>query len=512
MKKITRHHKKLNFTYIITGIIACFIILFAFPWVGSVISDNSGYYVLVLDGEEIGAAPNKEIIEEAVLNARLKLNEEADSIVYVEPKIEILEENRIFGSMDLEENIEEIVYNTLKDNSGLTKTQAYVVSIDGFTVTLENKEDIVSLLEAAKADYDEENDFQVELSETSEGVFSAVTYDITKVEIEENDVVAVMSSETDVLDASEVEEVDPTSGENDGVFSLAFAEQIEILETCVDVGSILTLDEAIDAVTKDTESNKIYVVESGDNLSYIASKFDLSLEKLLSMNDGIKASSTIGVGDQLTVTVPEPELSVIVEEEVTYEESYKADVIYIEDDSMYKGEQVVVDSGKKGYRKVTAIVTYRNGVETDREIIAQSLISESEPKIIKTGTLVPPTYVWPVYGGSISSYFGYRWGRLHEGIDIYKPSGSAVFASCGGVVDSAGWMGGYGYCVVLRHPDGKKTRYAHLSSISVSTGQSVDQYQNIGLVGSTGRSTGPHLHFEVIVNGVPQNPLSYLSY
>ena len=100
---------------------------------------------------------------------------------------------------------------------------------------------------------------------------------------------------------------------------------------------------------------------------------------------------------------------------------------------------------------------------------------------------------------------------MHHGVDWFVPQGTNVFAACDGVVVSAGWAGGYGYCVVLRHSDGKMTRYAHLSVVSVSAGQSVTQYQQVGLSGSTGNSTGPHLHFEVIVNGVPQNPLNYVS-
>lgn len=506
MKKLTRHHKKLNIIYVMTGIIACFIIMFAFPWVGSALSEDSGYYVLKLDGEEIGAAPTKEIIEEAVLNARLKLNEEADSIVYVEPAIEIVEENKLFGTMEMEENIEQKIYNTLKDSSGLTKTQAYVVSIDGFTVTLENKEDIVKLLDAAKAKFDPNSEFEVDLSETSEGVFSAVTYSITKIAKVENDAVTVMASQ----DASVPVETDPTSGENDGLLSLAFGEQIEILETCVDAESILTLEEAINEVTKESESNQIYEVQSGDSLSVIASKYSISLEKLLSINPGLSATSIIGIGDQITVTVPEPELSVLVTEEKTYEEAYNSDVVYIDDNTMYKGQQVVIDQGTEGYRKVTADITYKNGEETGRTIVAQTLISESTPKVIKRGTLTPPTYVKPMYGGTFSSGFGYRWGRLHEGVDWYCPVGTSVFASSAGVVESAGWSGGYGYCVVIRHPDGKKTRYAHLSKIYVSAGQSVDQYEGVGLSGNSGRSTGPHLHFEVIINGSPVNPLNYL--
>ena len=105
-----------------------------------------------------------------------------------------------------------------------------------------------------------------------------------------------------------------------------------------------------------------------------------------------------------------------------------------------------------------------------------------------------------------------RWGRMHKGIDWATPVGTAVRASCGGTVVSAGWSSGYGYCITLRHPDGRQTRYAHLSKILVSAGQHVDQNERIALSGNTGRSTGPHLHFEIIINGSQVNPLSYLNW
>ena len=132
------------------------------------------------------------------------------------------------------------------------------------------------------------------------------------------------------------------------------------------------------------------------------------------------------------------------------------------------------------------------------------------PKIVERGTQTPPTYIKPITGGTMTSTFKWRWGRMHKGIDWAVPKGTAVRASCGGTVVSAGWSGGYGNCITIRHPDGKMTRYGHLSKILVSAGQKVDQNQKIALSGNTGRSTGPHVHFEILVNGTQVNPLKYL--
>jgi murein DD-endopeptidase MepM/ murein hydrolase activator NlpD len=117
-------------------------------------------------------------------------------------------------------------------------------------------------------------------------------------------------------------------------------------------------------------------------------------------------------------------------------------------------------------------------------------------------------FIWPV-NGVVTSGFGWRWGRMHEGIDIGAPSGTPIRAVAAGTVIFAGWMGGYGNLVVIDHGNGLATAYGHLSAIHVGGG-SVSQGTVIGAVGSTGSSTGPHLHFEVRVNGSPVDPLGYL--
>ena len=116
---------------------------------------------------------------------------------------------------------------------------------------------------------------------------------------------------------------------------------------------------------------------------------------------------------------------------------------------------------------------------------------------------------WPL-NAAISSGFGYRWGRLHAGIDLPVPEGTAIHAADGGRVAIAGWMGGYGNYTCIQHTGSLSTCYGHQSRIAVSVGQSVSQGQVIGYSGNTGHSTGPHLHFEVRVGGNPVDPMGYL--
>jgi murein DD-endopeptidase MepM/ murein hydrolase activator NlpD len=117
--------------------------------------------------------------------------------------------------------------------------------------------------------------------------------------------------------------------------------------------------------------------------------------------------------------------------------------------------------------------------------------------------------IWPA-AGSVTSPFGFRWGRMHEGIDIGASYGSAIHAAASGTVIYCGWESGYGNLTVIDHGGNLATAYGHQSSIAVTCGQQVSQGQVIGYVGSTGHSTGPHLHFEVRINGAPVDPLGYL--
>jgi murein DD-endopeptidase MepM/ murein hydrolase activator NlpD len=138
-------------------------------------------------------------------------------------------------------------------------------------------------------------------------------------------------------------------------------------------------------------------------------------------------------------------------------------------------------------------------------------IREAQEGAGSTGTGQPSAagFIWPCDGVVVSGY-GMRWGRLHEGIDIGCGYGAPNRAAAAGTVIYAGWLGGYGNLVVIDHGNGLSTAYAHATSILVSVGQVVAQGETVSLVGSTGNSSGPHLHFEVRVNGVAVDPLLYL--
>jgi murein DD-endopeptidase MepM/ murein hydrolase activator NlpD len=139
---------------------------------------------------------------------------------------------------------------------------------------------------------------------------------------------------------------------------------------------------------------------------------------------------------------------------------------------------------------------------------AQSAVPSSAAQVT-TGAPSAAGFIWPVHG-VLTSYYGWRWGRMHEGIDLAVGIGTPVVASAAGTVIVAGWMGGYGNLVVVDHGNGIATAYGHNTSITVGVGQQVAQGQLIAYSGNTGNSTGPHVHFEVRVGGAAVDPLGYL--
>lgn len=206
-------------------------------------------------------------------------------------------------------------------------------------------------------------------------------------------------------------------------------------------------------------------------------------------------------------------------EEVTYTEIMAYDTEYIDDDTMYAGENEVVQSGVSGENVITAKVIYLNGEEQEREILSETVVSEPFSEIISRGTAEKPltastgSYIWPV-AGTVSSHFGVRNISIgssdHKGLDIAAPNGEYIYAADGGEVIFTGESGGYGNLVKIQHDNGDVTYYGHCSSIDVEQGELVYQGQLIARVGMTGTATGNHLHFEVRIDDKPVNPLDYL--
>lgn len=505
-------------TMLSVGLIA-FII--DFGAVGKVTGTDSRVTIFV-NGNAVGVVENAQGVERMVTEARKRLARESGDLVLINCDIRTNEKTDVFNRIDDEETVIDNIYRVFSQNVFKTKEPVYEVKINEFTVNLRTAEEVHKLLIRSKEMYDKDNEFNVDLVLDPTRELNVLTTAINKTsEMDDGDEASVfpkagfMYKINRVFDSAMKQDV---SQFHFGVKSLDFGENVEVVQAYADPDKISTLEDAIDLVTKETEKSKIYEVEAGDSLSLIAQKNNTTIENLIALNPGTITSekSMIRPGDEIKVNSPEPELSVVRTEEVYYEENYNKPIEYIDNDTWFTNESKVLTEPVEGFRKVVADVTYRNDSEESRDIVYEDVVVEAVAKVVERGTKVPPTYLKPISGGRLSSGFGKRKApkkgasTYHKGIDWATPVGTAVCASSGGVVSRAGWGSGYGYVVMIDHPDGKQTRYGHLSKILVKSGQTVKQGQKIALSGNTGVSTGPHIHFEILVNGVQVNPLKYM--
>lgn len=212
----------------------------------------------------------------------------------------------------------------------------------------------------------------------------------------------------------------------------------------------------------------------------------------------------------------EPLLNVITKRNVSFEEEYGPKIIYDDTDNLYKGQEIETKQGKSGNRTVNADIIERNGKQIERKDRSYTVNEEQVTREVMRGTKEQPAkigkgfYLMPMEGRK-SSGFGERWGKLHKGIDIATPEGTAVLAADAGKVVQAGdFSNGYGKMLTIDHGHGRTTVYAHNSKLLVKPGNLVYRGQQIAESGNTGKSTGPHLHFETQFNGVPKDPDKYL--
>lgn len=506
---------------------ALFISLFFMPVFVPFEKTGDNMFSIMINGENVGITASVEKAEELLLKARRAVNKESDELTLAEVDMQYEGSEVLWGKIDSDKSILQKMQDAIKKSVSNKLVKAYDVKINGYIVALANKEEVVKLLQAAIDKYDSSNSFKVSLNSDTTRELPVLTPLIgTREEVkaqEEAKESAYFSAGIDWEMTEVFAEVKPDK-EMDfedyelGVISMEYGDKIEVVEVYLPQDRITPVDKAIEEVTQEEAQNEIYKVVSGDTLSGISIKVNIPMDDIIAMNDCLEdQNSTIHPDDELIITVPKPKLSVVRTEEMYYEENFTPETEYILNDDWYTTDTVVHQQPSDGHRKVVSIITFRNNDKENVEIIKQEVTYQPVSKIVEKGTKIPPSYIKPLYGGRITSTFGPRKrptkgaSSNHKGIDWATPIGTPIFASCGGTVAKAGWGSGYGNVVYINHPDGRQTRYGHLSKILVRAGQSVSQGQKIALSGNTGVSTGPHVHFEILIGGSQVNPLKYVS-
>lgn len=457
MEKFTKRAKRIRLVFVAATAIMCMLMLLGFSGLGRIFQYDfkHNYYTVYVDGVKIGSSTDYEQIQDCIKEARKKINDESTELSYVEADIMVKTSKRIVGASMSHENMVDGIYQSLCSDVDDSKNEAYVVDIDGYVLTMTSLSDVEYLFTTIREKYDHSNKFSTNLYISELSGHTTISCDVLKADVQALDIPTVWASMEGKNKKDGIDEVSENR-----VTNVSFGEKVEIVPCYVNNEEIEELNNVIDKV----EENK------GDS-----------------------------------------ELSVLVNERQTYDVEYGVDVEYVYNENLYNTEQKVVREGNNGVKRIVADITYKNGEEVYRDIVSETILKDAVSKVIEVGTAIPPTYVKPIYGGTLSSTFGERWGTIHKGVDWACSTGTNVMASCDGKVIQAGWINGYGYCVTLQHSDGKCTRYGHLSEVLVSEGQRVSQKEVIGLSGNTGNSTGPHVHFEIIVDGVQENPFNYLN-
>ncbi len=286
-------------------------------------------------------------------------------------------------------------------------------------------------------------------------------------------------------------------------------EEIEGLGATTQGGSVLVKPD-IAATKKAKRPRKEiinYIVKAGDTISTIADEFAVGVSTILWENN-LSAYSIIRPGDTLAIlpvsgvthkVASGENLSVLAKKYNVPAENILEANRFSDSSQLAIGQKLIIPGGGK-IAYAEAKPSNYSGFNVIKDIVEQDLL-----KPVNAKSLAGNKMNWPTLGKRITQYFSWR----HRALDIANKLGTPIYAADTGIVEYAGWGKGYGIQIVVDHGGGKKTRYAHLSKLYIKKGDEVEKGEAIGAMGSTGRSTGSHLHFEVIINGAKYNPFNY---
>ena len=301
-------------------------------------------------------------------------------------------------------------------------------------------------------------------------------------------------------------------------------EQIEAFENNLE-GNITSIEvkdmpvyelELVSSVKESETSEQEVLAKIEEEATIMCKTYAIKLDDTVKANVNSEEEANNVINEIKADTIEGVELNLTVEEEVKEKKEVEEIETTTEIAKLNINQDVEVKvkeyEEKKAQEEAAARAAKIAAAKKASQVSSRSSSKTSSYSTAGASAAVTSSgmFMRPVSGGTITSPYGARSSGFHTGLDIAVPTGTPVYAAAGGTVTKAGWQGGYGYLVVIDHGNGYQTYYAHNSSLCVSVGQSVSMGQNIAYSGSTGNSTGPHLHFEVRINGATQNPQNYI--
>lgn len=325
--------------------------------------------------------------------------------------------------------------------------------------------------------------------------------------------IAVLTNDDTVKQAVELVKKYYFRDEN---IKMSTVEKVSAIDTQVKPDEVMSVEDAFDRLTRIESPATTYPVENGDTLWDVAIKFDKDFDDLMNLNprlgDLLQAGQVVLISPEKRTLTIRSEVNEVDQVVIPYRTISKTET---------RSGTIQPQVGKNGAKEMSYQVILENGRTISRTLTGERIVDPPVDQIkvkkrevqiasfqgteISNGSLL-----WPVNGGSITSYYGKRGKSLHKGIDIARAKSLNILASDGGKVVFAGWKGDYGNLIIISHNNGYSTYYAHNKKLLVSEGNRVQTGDSIAVMGSTGQSTGVHLHFEVRKEGKAVNPISYL--
>lgn len=310
-----------------------------------------------------------------------------------------------------------------------------------------------------------------------------------------------------------------------GIIDAEYKNSIEFIKDFYPEEKISDTKSVMEYLTAETPEVTYTGVE-GDSLYWIAEDHGITIDELLDMNPELAEDPDVfSAGTVVTIARKSQNLPVVVTKEIEEKTVVPYDTKIIDSEFLERGESELIREGVNGESLSRFRIKYDGDIETARELISVQVVEPAVDEEIAVGIMLAQTeaqpayedtvlrgsgqFMWPVDGGEISDVF--ISDRNHKGLDIAAPPGTGIYAAADGKVIAAGWnTGGYGYFVMIDHGDGFATLYAHMSRVIAKNGTEIKRGELIGEIGSTGDSTGPHLHFEVREKNICRDPAAYL--
>ncbi len=457
-------------------------------------------FQVYLDGKKMGLIESKNELLDLIDKEQSSIKEEYGvDKVYPPNGLDI---EKIYTYNTELSNVNEI-YNRIKDTENFT--------IEGYDVTISYNEDkVITDSETIKAEDREDQHIYI----LDRSILEPALY---------NTAAAFIG--TDKLKDFEENTQPEISDLGEKITSVYFSETITVKKAYISTEE--TILENVDELSQyllygTINKHNTYTINEGENLQVIADKNNLNIEELLIANPNYKTKDVLlSAGATVNVDLINPIISVTYRKEVIsdIEVPYKTE--YIQDNSKYEDFRETTTPGENGITKVTQDIKYVNGEIQSLKIDKQEVLKAPVNEIVTKGTKKIGTWIdynsgnfstgdysWPTLSPFIiTSRFEYRWGTFHKGIDISGTGhGSPIFAIAAGQVYKTGYGANEGNYIIIKHSDTLYSQYMHLSKIYVSTGAQVSREQKIGAMGSTGFSTGTHLHLGIWLNAPPYQP------